>query len=142
MQSVVKHAFDQYNKFGKVKLFKSYNNKYMDGQQTRDFIYVDDCVSLINWLVKNRNISGIYNCGTSIERTFEELVKAMFNAINISPKIEYIAMPKNLRKQYQYYTKANMEKIRKKGYNIKFSSLEEGVNKYIKNYLLTEDKYK
>ena len=66
----------------------------------------------------------------------------MFNAINISPKIEYIAMPKNLRKQYQYYTKANMEKIRKKGYNIKFSSLEEGVNKYIKNYLLTEDKYK
>ena len=142
MQSVVKHAFDQYNKFGKVKLFKSYNNKYMDGQQTRDFIYVDDCVSLINWLVKNRNISGIYNCGTSIERTFEELVKAMFNAINISPKIEYIDMPKNLRKQYQYYTKANMEKIRKKGYNIKFSSLEEGVNKYIKNYLLTEDKYK
>ena len=142
MQSVVKHAFDQYNKFGKVKLFKSYNNKYMDGQQTRDFIYVDDCVSLINWLVKNRNISGIYNCGTSIERTFEELVKAMFNAINISPKIEYIAMPKNLRKQYQYYTKANMEKIRKKGYNIKFSSLEEGVNEYIKNYLLTEDKYK
>ena len=142
MQSVVKHAFDQYNKFGKVKLFKSYNNKYMDGQQTRDFIYVDDCVSLINWLVKNRNISGIYNCGTSIERTFEELVKAMFNAINISPKIEYIAMPKNLRKQYQYYTKANMEKIRKKGYNIKFSTLEEGVNKYIKNYLLTEDKYK
>ena len=142
MQSVVKHAFDQYNKFGKVKLFKSHNNKYMDGQQTRDFIYVDDCVSLINWLVKNRNISGIYNCGTSIERTFEELVKAMFNAINISPKIEYIAMPKNLRKQYQYYTKANMEKIRKKGYNIKFSSLEEGVNKYIKNYLLTEDKYK
>ena len=142
MQSVVKHAFDQYNKFGKVKLFKSYNNKYMDGQQTRDFIYVDDCVSLINWLVKNRNISGIYNCGTSIERTFEELVKAMFNAINIVPKIEYIDMPKNLRKQYQYYTKANMEKIRKKGYNIKFSSLEEGVNKYIKNYLLTEDKYK
>ena len=142
MQSVVKHAFDQYNKFGKVKLFKSYNNKYMDGQQTRDFIYVDDCVSLINWLVKNRNISGIYNCGTSIERTFEELVKAMFNAINISPKIEYIDMPKNLRKQYQYYTKANMEKIRKKGYNIKFSSLEEGVNNYIKNYLLTEDKYK
>ena len=142
MQSVIKHSLDQYFKNGKVKLFKSYNNKYLDGQQTRDFIYVDDCVSLINWLIENKNISGIYNCGTSIERSFEDLVKAMFKAINITPKIEYIDMPKNIRNQYQYYTKANMDKIRKKGYNIKASTLEEGVYKYVTNYLLSNDRYK
>tara|TARA_B110000238_G_C16081672_1_gene419737 strand:+ start:55 stop:1023 length:969 start_codon:yes stop_codon:yes gene_type:complete len=142
MQSVVKHAVDQYNKYGKVKLFKSYNDEYIDGQQTRDFIYVDDCVQLINWLIEHKNISGIYNCGTSIERTFEDLVKAMFKSINITPKIEYIDMPENLRNQYQYYTRANMDKIREKGYNIKSLTLEEGVNKYVKNYLLAKDKYK
>ena len=142
MQSVIKHAVDQYKEYGRVNLFKSYNSEYLDGQQTRDFIYVDDCVSLINWLIENRNVSGIYNCGTSIERTFEDLVKAMFKSINIAPKIEYIAMPQNIRNQYQYYTRANMNKIRKKGYHIKALTLEEGVYKYVKNYLLAKDKYK
>lgn len=142
MQSVIKHAFDQYLETGKVKLFKSYNNKYLDGKQTRDFIYVNDCVALINWLIENKNVSGIYNCGTSIGRTFEDLVKAMFKSINISPNIEYIDMPKNIRNQYQYYTRANMKKIQKKGYKNKTLTLEEGVYDYVNNYLLTNDKYK
>ena len=142
MQSVIKHAFDQYLETGKVKLFKSYNDKYLDGKQTRDFIYVNDCVALINWLIENKNVSGIYNCGTSIGRTFEDLVKAMFKSINITPNIEYIDMPKNIRNQYQYYTRANMKKIQKKGYKNKTLTLEEGVYDYVNNYLLANDKYK
>ena len=142
MQSVVKHALDQYKESGKVKLFKSYNNKYSDGEQTRDFIYVDDCITLINWLLENKNISGLFNCGTSIERSFDDLVKAMFKAINVAPCIEYIDMPNNIKNQYQYFTKANMNKIKNKGYNIQPTSLEEGVYDYVTNYLLSDDKYK
>jgi len=142
MQSVVKHALDQYKESGKVKLFKSYNNKYSDGEQTRDFIYVDDCITLINWLLENKNISGLFNCGTSIERSFDDLVKAMFKAINVAPCIEYIDMPNNIKNQYQYFTKANMNKIKNRGYDIQSTSLEEGVYDYVTNYLLSDDKYK
>ena len=142
MQSVVKHALDQYKESGKVKLFKSYNNKYSDGEQTRDFIYVNDCITLINWLLENKNISGLFNCGTSIERSFDDLVKDMFKAINVTPCIEYIEMPNNIKNQYQYFTKANMNKIKNRGYNIQSTSLEEGVYDYVTNYLLSNDKYK
>jgi ADP-L-glycero-D-manno-heptose 6-epimerase len=142
MQSVVKHALDEYNKIGKVKLFKSYNKKFENGKQTRDFIYIDDCLSLINWLIDNKNISGLFNCGTGVERSFEDLVNSMFKSINVVPKIEYIEMPDNIKLQYQYYTKANMDKIRKKGYKTRALSLEEGVYDYVKNYLLSSDKYK
>ena len=140
MQSVVKHSLDQYNKTGIVKLFKSYNDKFKNGQQTRDFIYVDDCVSLINWFLENKNISGIFNCG--IERSFEDLVTSMFKAINVPPKIKYIEMPENIKHQYQYYTRANMKKVIDKGYKIKALTLEEGVYDYVTNYLLSNDKYK
>ena len=142
MQSVVKHSLDQYNKTGIVKLFKSYNDKFKNGQQTRDFIYVDDCVSLINWFLENKNISGIFNCGTGIERSFEDLVTSMFKAINVPPKIKYIEMPENIKHQYQYYTRANMKKVIDKGYKIKALTLEEGVYDYVTNYLLSNDKYK
>ena len=142
MQSVVKHSLDQYNKTGIVKLFKSYNDKFKNGQQTRDFIYIDDCISLINWFLENKNISGIFNCGTGIERSFEDLVTSMFKAINMPPKIKYIEMPENIKHQYQYYTKANMTKVMDKGYKIKELTLEEGVYDYVTNYLLSNDKYK
>ena len=142
MQSVVKHSLDQYNKTGIVKLFKSYNDKFKNGQQTRDFIYVDDCVSLINWFLENKNISGIFNCGTGIERSFEDLVTSMFKAINVPPKIKYIEMPENIKHQYQYYTRANMKKVIDKGYKIKALTLEEGIYDYVTNYLLSNDKYK
>ncbi|MAW58614.1 MAG: ADP-L-glycero-D-mannoheptose-6-epimerase, partial [Alphaproteobacteria bacterium] len=142
MQSVVKHAMDQYKKTGNVKLFKSYNNQYKDGQQTRDFIYVDDCISLINWLIDNKNISGIFNCGTGIERSFEDLVNSVFKAMKVSSKISYIEMPENIKHQYQYHTRANMNKIKKKGYKIKALSLEKGVHDYVNNYLLSDDQYK
>ena len=142
MQSVVKHSLDQYNKTGIVKLFKSYNDKFKNGQQTRDFIYVDDCISLINWFLENKNISGIFNCGTGVERSFEDLVTSMFKAINVPPKIKYIEMPENIKNQYQYYTRANMDKVINKGYKIKALTLEEGVHDYVKNYLLSNDKYK
>ena len=142
MQSVVKHSLDQYNKTGIVKLFKSHNDKFKNGQQTRDFIYVDDCISLINWFLENKNISGIFNCGTGVERSFEDLVTAMFKAINVTPKIKYIEMPENIKHQYQYYTRANMTKVMDKGYKIKALTLEEGVYDYVTNYLLSNDKYK
>ena len=142
MQSVVKHALDQYNNNGIVKLFKSYNDKFKNGQQTRDFIYIDDCISLINWFLDNKNVSGIFNCGTGIERTFEDLVNSMFKAINVPPKIEFIEMPDNVKHQYQYYTRANMENIKNRGYKNKALTLEEGVYEYVTKYLLSNDKYK
>ena len=142
MQSVVKHSLDQYksNKF--VKLFKSYNIKYKNGQQIRDFIYIDDCISIIKWFINNPKINGIYNCGTGKGRSFEDLVKAMFKAINKDPKIEYIEMPNEIKNQYQYYTKADMSKLINMGYNNSFTSLEDGVKDYINNYLLNNDIYK
>ena len=136
MQSVVKHSLDQYKIHSKVKLFKSYNNKYKDGEQTRDFIYVNDCVAIINWLINNPQINGIYNCGTGKGRTFVDLVNAMFKSIKTDPKIEFIEMPTNIKNQYQYYTEADMSKIRKAGYNIPFTSLEDGVYDYVTKYLL------
>ena len=91
---------------------------------------------------ENKNISGIFNCGTGIERSFEDLVTSMFKAINVPPKIKYIEMPENIKHQYQYYTRANMKKVIDKGYKIKALTLEEGVYDYVTNYLLSNDKYK
>ena len=142
MQSVVKNSLAQIQSVNYVKLFKSYNIKFKNGQQIRDFIYVNDCISVIIWFMKNQKISGIYNCGTGEGRTFEDLVKAVFKTIKISPKIKYIDMPNDIKKQYQYYTKAEMTKLKNIGYDIPFTSLEDGVEDYLKNYLLTNNIYK
>lgn len=138
MRSVVNKAFEQIINEGKVKLFKSYNPNYKDGEQMRDFIYVKDAVEMTLFFLENRDIHGIFNIGTGVSRTWNDLVKAIFNALDKPVNIEYIDMPDYLKGKYQYYTKADNTKLLNAGYNKKIYSLEEGVEDYVKNYLLKE----
>ena len=142
MQSVLKHAFNQHNSDGKVKLFKSCNKDYRHGQQMRDFIYIKDCVSIILWLLESPEVSGIFNCGTGKARSFKDLIMAMYSALKREPIIKYIEMPENLVNQYQYFTQADMIKIKNSGYKNNFYSLEDGVSDYVNNYLLTDNPYR
>lgn len=135
MASVVYHAFNQIKESGSVRLFKSHNENYKDGEQLRDFIYVKDLLQLIFFLMKYRPDSGLYNVGTGKARSFYDLVSAVFAAMGKDKKIEFIDTPEDIRDKYQYFTEANMEKLREAGYTKAFTSLEEGVDDYVKNYL-------
>ncbi len=136
MASVIFHSFNQIRSTGKVKLFKSHRPDFNDGQQLRDFIYVEDVAKVCCWLMNNNVSSGLYNLGTGKARSFEDLAKATFAAMGKQPVIEYIDMPEDIRDKYQYFTEANMFKLLNAGYKEKFFSLEEGVSDYVKNYLL------
>jgi ADP-L-glycero-D-manno-heptose 6-epimerase len=140
MASVVLHAFHQISKTGSMKLFRSHKEGIPDGGQSRDFIYVKDVVQVIYWLFLSRAGSGIYNLGTGKARTFLDLARSTFNAMDLEPAIEYIDTPSDIRNKYQYFTEARMEKLHKAGYNREFHSLEQGINDYVRNYL-TENKY-
>lgn len=136
MASVIFHSFHQVNNAGKVKLFRSHNPNYTDGGQLRDFVYVKDVVSVIWFLYSNTVKSGIYNLGSGKARTFLDLANATFKALGKEPNIEFIDTPADIRDKYQYFTEANMNKLIAQGYSKKFTSLEEGVEDYVKNYLL------
>lgn len=136
MASVIFHTFNQVNERGKVKLFRSHRPDFKDGMQLRDFVYVKDLVNVIRFLMENKPTSGIYNLGTGKARAFLDLAKATFNAMNKPENIEFIDTPIDIRDKYQYFTEANMEKLRKVGYNKAFYSLEEGIADYVKNYLI------
>lgn len=135
MASVIFHSFNQIRQNGKVKLFRSYKEGYEDGEQLRDFIYVKDILSVCYWLMQQQPASGIYNLGTGMARSFNDLVKATFAGLGMPPQIEYIEMPADLQGKYQYFTEASMEKLRAAGYQTPFYSLEEGVGDYVRNYL-------
>ena len=135
MASVIWHSFNQIKKDGFVKLFRSHRPDYKDGQQLRDFVYVKDVIKVCHWLMENRPASGLYNLGTGKARSFEDLVKATFSGLDLAPRIEYIDMPEDIRDKYQYFTEANMRKLREAGYTDAFYSLEEGVGDYVRNYL-------
>lgn len=137
MRSVVHKAYQQIKSTGLVKLFKSHRPEFRDGEQKRDFIYVKDCSDVIWWLLKNPEVSGIYNLGSGKARSWKDLVQAIFAALGMSPKIEFIDMPAALRGQYQYFTEAKMEKLEGVGCPVRFHSLEEGVADYVRNYLET-----
>ncbi|MEO7984415.1 MAG: ADP-glyceromanno-heptose 6-epimerase [Bacteroidota bacterium] len=141
MASVIFHSFNQVRSTGKVKLFRSHRLDFKDGQQLRDFIYVEDIAKVCYWLLKNYIPAGLYNLGTGKARTFEDLVKATFAAIGKEPVIEYIDMPLDIRDKYQYFTEADMNKLRDAGYTENFYSLEEGVEDYVKKYLLKKEYY-
>lgn len=140
MRSVVHKAFEQVMETGKVKLFKSYNNDFKDGEQKRDFIYVKDAVDMSVYFYEHRDKNGLFNIGNGSARTWKDLVTALFNAVGKPVNIEYIDMPENLREKYQYFTEANLDKIRNAGYTKEISSLESGVEDYVKGYLL-KDQY-
>jgi ADP-L-glycero-D-manno-heptose 6-epimerase len=147
MASVIWHSFNQINSAGFVKLFKSHKEGFKDGEQLRDFVYVKDLINVIAWMqsemVSNKwqaNNNGLYNLGTGKARSFIDLVKATFNGLDKEAKIEFIDMPLDIRDKYQYFTEANMDKLRKAGYNRSFYSLEEGIDDYVRNYLTLEKK--
>lgn len=127
MRSVVHKAFQQIQHTGSVKLFKSYKDEYADGEQKRDFVYVKDAVDMTLHFVENWDSNGIFNIGTGQARTWNDLVKAIFSAMDKEPNIEYIEMPEYLKERYQYFTQAKVERIREAGYDKQITPVEEGV---------------
>jgi ADP-L-glycero-D-manno-heptose 6-epimerase len=141
MASVIFHSFNQIKQYGKVKLFRSHKQGYEDGEQLRDFIYVKDVTDVCYWLMKNQPASAIYNLGTGRARSFNDLVRSTFAGLDLPPDIEYIDIPEDIRDKYQYFTEANMDKLRAAGYTKEFYSLEKGVNDYVRNYLTKNEFY-
>jgi len=141
MASVIFHAAAQIHATGKMKLFKSHRPDFKNGQQLRDFIYVRDVLKVCYWLMHERPASGIYNLGTGKARSFEDLVKATFHALDLPVAIEYIDMPEDLRETYQYFTEADMHKLINAGYSDSFYTLEEGVDDYVRQYLAAKKYY-
>ena len=138
MRSVVNKSYEQIKKTGKMGLFKSYNPEYKNGGQKRDFIYIKDAVEMTTFFDTFNpgfNQSGIFNIGSGKAITWNDLAKAIFKAMSLEPCIEYIEMPENLKEQYQYFSEADITKLRKAGYKNKIISIEESVCDYVKNYL-------
>ena len=119
-----------------MKLFRSHNPDYRDGEQKRDFIYVNDVTDVCYFLMHHRKNSGIYNVGTGKARTFHDLAKSVFSALEIPEKIEFIDTPEDIRDKYQYFTQAEMDKLRSIGYTAPFTELEQGAEEYVRNYLM------
>ncbi|QJD77416.1 ADP-glyceromanno-heptose 6-epimerase [Spirosoma rhododendri] len=140
MASVIFHTVNQIRKTGKMNLFRSHNPDYADGEQMRDFVYVKDVVEVCLFLMHHRRNSGIYNLGSGKARTFLDLVTSTFRALDLEPNIGFIDTPADIRDKYQYFTQANMAKLRSIGYDRPFCSLEEGIADYVGNYL-KEDTY-
>ncbi|MBS1588563.1 MAG: ADP-glyceromanno-heptose 6-epimerase [Bacteroidetes bacterium] len=138
MASVVFHAFYQIRKTGSVCLFRSHRPDFKDGEQMRDFVFVKDVVSMCVWLMQNQPQNGLYNVGSGKARSFLDLVHAIFKTLNLQPNIEFVDTPEDIRDKYQYFTEADMHKIRKAGYAEPFTSLEEGVQEYVADYLEKE----
>ena len=135
MRSFVLKAFEQINKTGKVSLFKSCNPDYTDGEYKRDFLYIKDAVDMTLFFHNNPETAGLFNIGAGKARTWNDLVKAVFAAMGKKPNIEYIKMPDSIRNQYQYFTQAEVTKLRKAGYKKQTTSLEDAIKDYVQNYL-------
>jgi len=135
MASMVFHAYNQIMQFGQLSLFKSYKDGFSDGNQLRDFIYIKDILDICLWLYKTKESSGIINIGTGISNSFNQLGEAVFKALEMPVNIKYIEMPDSLKNKYQYRTNANISKLRKMGYEKPFTTLDGGIEDYVKNYL-------
>ncbi len=135
MASMIFHGYNQIRKTGEVKLFKSHKPEYKDGEQLRDFIYVEDVAKVCCWLMQNKVKSGLYNLGTGKARSFKDQITAIFTTLGKEPNIRYIDMPEDIRDKYQYFTEADMQKLRNAGYTEPFYSLEDGVANYVNNFL-------
>ena len=137
MASVVLHTYRQVLETGGMKLFRSHREDYKDGHQTRDFVYVDDVCDVCMYMMQNRLRveSGIYNLGSGKGRTFLDLVNATFSAMGREPQIDFIDTPEDIRETYQYFTEADLSKLRDSGYTTEFTTLENGIKEYVGNYL-------
>ncbi len=141
MKSMALQVFEQIKKNGKVKLFKSFNTQYKDGEQLRDFIYVKDAVDMTLFIFENKKVNGIFNIGTGKAQSFNELVISVFETMGKNAKIEYIDMPDFIKDKYQYFTQADMGKLKDAGYIKKTHTLKEAVYDYVQNYLLKDNSY-
>lgn len=135
MASMVYHGFNQIKSDREIRLFRSCNPDYEDGGQLRDFVYVKDVCSVIMWLLENPCVSGLFNVGTGRARSFRELAEATFAALGLEPNIRYIDMPEHLRGRYQYYTQAEIDKLRSAGYDKPFMDIKEGAKDYVQEHL-------
>ena len=136
MASVIFHAFNQIKETGKMKLFRSHRPDFANGEQLRDFIYVKDVVKILYYLMQHKPENAIYNLGTGKARTFNDLTVGVFNALGQEPDMGYIDIPLDIRENYQYFTEADISKLRAAGYDHPFHSLEEGIGDYVKHYLV------
>jgi ADP-L-glycero-D-manno-heptose 6-epimerase len=141
MRSVVHKAFGQISQTGRLSLFQSYRPEYAHGEQVRDFVYVKDVVEVIFWMLEHPECNGLYNVGTGVERSWNALARAVFQAMQRPEQIEYIPMPEALRGRYQYRTQADITKLRTAGYQKPFHTLEEGIADYVGQFLLGVDFY-
>ncbi|MCF6356164.1 MAG: ADP-glyceromanno-heptose 6-epimerase [Draconibacterium sp.] len=141
MASVVLHAYKTIKQNHKMELFRSHHSDYKDGEQSRDFIYVDDIADVMIYFMETQKNTGIYNVGTGKARSFLDLTTSVFNSMNITPDISFVDTPVDLRGRYQYFTEAKMQKLRDIGYTKQFIELEEGVDKYVSKYLAVEACY-
>ncbi len=140
--SVVSKLYPQVAAGASARLFKSYNANYADGGQVRDFVWVQDCADVMVWFYKNKDKSGLFNLGTGQGRSFNDMAAAVFKACGKQPKIGYVDMPNSLKQKYQYFTEADVSKLRAAGYDKPFTSLEDGIKIYVDKYLSKEDPYR
>lgn len=141
MMSVVCKAFGQIKAEGNVRLFTSHRPDYADGGQLRDFVYVKDCADVVAWLLENPEANGVFNVGSGKARSFKDLAGAVFTALGLESRVEYMDMPEAIRDTYQYFTEAPMGRLRAAGYGKPFTSLEDGVRDYVAGYLAEKDRY-
>lgn len=141
-RSVVHQIFEQLRDTGRARLFQSHHPDYGDGGQLRDFVWVEDCAAMVEWLLDKPDISGLFNCGTGKARSFLDLANAVFAAMGRAPEIDFVPTPEAIRRHYQYFTEADMAKARQAGFAHNPVSLEEGVRRYVVDYLMTEDPYR
>jgi ADP-L-glycero-D-manno-heptose 6-epimerase len=142
MMSLVAKRFDEAKDGKAVRLFKSHRDGIGDGEQRRDFIFVEDTVAVMRWFLDTPSVSGIFNVGTGEARSFRDLITAMFRALGRAPNIDYVDMPPAIRDQYQYFTQAKVENLRRAGYNAGFTSLEDAVHRYVTSFLNQPDRYR
>ena len=140
--SVAYQLWQAINSGQPAKLFKSYRDDYENGGQRRDFVWVGNCAAVMKWLWERPDVSGLFNIGSGQARSFAELAGAVFNALGQKPQIEYIEMPQGMRDRYQYYTEANMSKLQTAGFAAPFTSLEEGISRYVQDFLSQPDQYR
>lgn len=137
ISQIAPHAIER----SSIRLFRSYNSKYPDGEQKRDMVYVKDIGQVLMWCLDNPKVSGLFNLGSGKASSFNDMARAIFSALGHSERIQYIDMPDSLVKKYQYFTEAKMDRLSAAGYSMPFTSLQDGVRDYVQNYLLKDDPY-
>jgi ADP-L-glycero-D-manno-heptose 6-epimerase len=140
-RSVAHQVFCRIRDGGHARLFRSHRPDYPHGGQLRDFVWVGDCVAVVEWLLETPEASGLFNVGSGKARSFADLARAVYAAMNLTPEIEFVDMPEHLREKYQYFTEAKIGRLRAAGFTRPATELEDGIASYVRDYLLSADPY-